>query len=171
MSTTVTHRSRTRVEISARIRTAQHGAIQAGLPAGALVTLCAVEKVWVAHPAGLPFPSQTRLAAIVNLSPRTVRRHLAALERAGLLRIFRNPVRRGAGGRFVRRTNRYLILDRVARARNRRSHLGDTPDPSTLKRGAVDPLVLFSPPETAPGPLVERTQIADLRARLRSLRL
>lgn len=135
----------------------------------AALTLAAICRVWVNHPDGLPFPSQQTLAEMTGRSVRTIRRHLAALEAAGLLRVFRNRPKRDAAGRWTRRTNRYLLLTYVARAqnrRNRRSRLGDIPVPSPSDTGAVSALPgWFVPPEEGVPP-IGRLRVAELRAAL-----
>jgi DNA-binding transcriptional ArsR family regulator len=170
MRATITPSVYSRAEIRALARKARHRTIQAGIRGGHLATLSALEEVWARHPQGLPFPSQRCLAEKTRQSVRTVRRHIAALKAAGLLRVYANPPHRGPGGRFRRKTNAYLILRGPARGQTRRSHLEDTPVPSSQKRGSVSPPLYVSPPETAPDRCVERAQVAELLARLREKR-
>lgn len=146
------------LEILQSIAATEDAALRHGL-AYTLPLLRAVGQSWLAHPHGpLPYPSQETIAARIGRSVRTVRRQLAALEAVGLLAVFRTCARPGGpGGQLVRRTNRYLFRDRVAKAlkacplprrRRRSSDLEDTSVPRPPDRGAVParPLPINSPP-------------------------
>ncbi len=88
----------------------------------------------------LPWPSQATLARKTGRCERTVRRHLALLERLGILAVYRTPPHQKADGTYTRSTNRYL-LKTVAAA-------GMLPalakNPAAFRR--------LADPETAPSP-------------------
>lgn len=62
----------------------------------------------------LPWPSQETLAAKTGRSVRTVRRHIAMLERIGLVLVYRTPPHQKADGTYTRATNRYLLKTDMA---------------------------------------------------------
>jgi DNA-binding MarR family transcriptional regulator len=155
-----------RMEITRAVAAVEDAALRHGLP-HTLPTLRVIGQVWLAHPDGpLPYPSQETLAGRIGRTARTVRRHIAALEAAGLLAVFRTCARPGGGGRLVRRSNRYQFRDRVATAlracplpRRRRSHLEDTRVPRPPDRGAAP-----APPppiNTSPAPTIDMPTAED----------
>lgn len=91
----------------------------------------------------LAYPSQVRLAGDLGTNERTVRRHVDALEAAGLLTVYRDtPHQRGGrGGTWTRQTNRYHVTWRqiaaalIAHARSR------TAKPQVAPRGHGCPVI------------------------------
>ena len=64
----------------------------------------------------LAYPSQVTLGGRLGAADRTIRRHVAALEAAGILTVYRSEAHQTAGGVWTRQTNRYLIRWRDVRA-------------------------------------------------------
>jgi DNA-binding MarR family transcriptional regulator len=195
MATTLSPRAFKRAAFDPRRAEIHEAVVQVHGAAYVVPTLLVIAQVWLAHPeSAWVYPSQETIAARRGVSVRTVRRHVAILERLGLVAVYRTPARPGPGGRLVRRTNRYQFRDRAARAvrgipeprRRRRhpddvSHLEDTGDPRPLDRGAVParPLPICTPPAPEPDPrpdpdppgeVVAPQVVAEWRAVLASVR-
>ncbi|MDP9476234.1 MAG: helix-turn-helix domain-containing protein [Actinomycetota bacterium] len=87
---------------------------RAGVAAHLIPTYCALSD-YAANQTGLCWPRMDTLARTLNLSVRTVQRHVAALVAAGLVELVER--RRSARGRFSSWTYRLLLVAGFSKAR------------------------------------------------------
>ncbi len=104
-----------RAEMAARAERCRVAARRAGLRH----TLALIDKLAELTPLtdDWAYPSVEYLRHELGVCERTVRHWTAALERAGIIAVHRSDPRKGEGGAYTRRTNRYRLTDRRAAQR------------------------------------------------------
>ena len=116
---------------------------RAGAPAYLVGTYCALAD-YASNENGLCWPRMDTLASTLNLSVRTVQRHLTALREAGLIEFVDR--RRTSRGRFSSWTYRLLLMVSFSKSsttgHSRRSAKGPSNIPGTKQRK--------NPPQTPP---------------------